>query len=146
MKATAIILFIGVTLFAGASLSQAARTLNRCTLAREMAARGVPRDQLARWACIAQRESDYRTWVVGPANSDGSNDYGIFQLNNLYWCQPANGRFSHNGCRISCNDLLTDDITNSVRCAQRVLSEQGWGAWSTWRFCNGNLPSINDCF
>ncbi|XP_002135314.1 lysozyme E-like [Drosophila pseudoobscura] len=129
-----------------ASASHAARTMDRCTLAREMSNLGVPRDQLARWACIAQHESDYRTWVVGPANSDGSNDYGIFQINNYYWCAPPSGRFSYNECGLSCNSLLTDDITKSVRCAQKVLSQQGWSAWSTWKYCSGSLPSINNCF
>ncbi|XP_017104049.2 lysozyme X-like [Drosophila bipectinata] len=123
-----------------------ARTMDRCSLAREMSARGIPRGELARWACIAEHESSYRTGVVGPANSDGSNDYGIFQINDLYWCQPPSGKFSHNGCHINCNDLLTDDITNSVRCAQTVLGAQGWSAWSTWHFCSGNLPPIDDCF
>ncbi|KAH8339594.1 hypothetical protein KR067_000108 [Drosophila pandora] len=123
-----------------------ARTMDRCSLAREMSNRGVPRGELARWACIAQHESSYRTGVVGPTNPDGSNDYGLFQINDRYWCQPSSGKFSYNGCRINCNDLLTDDITNSVRCAQAVMGAQGWSAWSVWRFCSGNLPPIDDCF
>ncbi|EDW38700.1 GL21414, partial [Drosophila persimilis] len=56
------------------------------------------------------------------------------------------GRFSYNESGLSCNNLLTDDITNSVRCAQKVLSQQEWSAWSTWKYCDGSLPSINDCF
>ncbi|XP_018784510.1 PREDICTED: lysozyme 1-like [Bactrocera latifrons] len=121
-------------------------TLNRCSLAREMSRLGVPRDQLARWACIAEHESSYRTHIKGPTNSNGSNDYGIFQINNYYWCQPANGRFSHNECKLSCDALLTDDITNSVRCARKIQAQQGWKAWSTWKYCSGTLPSIDSCF
>ncbi|XP_017103995.2 lysozyme S [Drosophila bipectinata] len=137
--------FIVLFALACAAPALAGRTLDRCSLAREMSNLGVPRDQLDKWTCIAQHESDYRTWVVGPANSDGSNDYGIFQINDLYWCQPE-GRFSYNECGLSCNDLLSDDITNSVRCAQKVLSQQGWGAWSVWHYCSGWLPSIDECF
>ncbi|XP_020801523.1 lysozyme B-like [Drosophila serrata] len=122
------------------------RTMDRCSLAREMSNLGVPRDQLARWTCIAEHESSYRTHVVGPTNYNGSNDYGIFQINDYYWCSPPSGRFSYNECGLSCNALLTDDITHSVRCAQKVLSQQGWSAWSTWHFCNGWLPSIDSCF
>ncbi|XP_032309534.1 lysozyme E-like [Drosophila ananassae] len=122
------------------------RTFDRCSLAKEMSALGVPRDQLARWTCIAQHESGFRTNVVGATNSNGSNDYGIFQINNYYWCAPPSGRFSYNECGLSCNALLTDDITHSVRCAQKVLSQQGWSAWSTWHFCSGSLPSIDSCF
>ncbi|XP_011180841.2 lysozyme 1 [Zeugodacus cucurbitae] len=122
------------------------KTFNRCSLAREMSRLGVPRDQLARWTCIAEHESSYRTGIVGPTNYNGSNDYGIFQINNYYWCQPANGRFSYNECRLSCNALLTDDISNSVRCARKIQGQQGWSAWSTWKYCNGALPSIDSCF
>ncbi|EDV95954.1 lysozyme S [Drosophila grimshawi] len=122
-----------------------ARTMDRCSLANEMSNLGVPRDQLARWTCIAERESSYRTHVVGPANTDGSHDHGIFQLNDRYWCQ-ARGRRSSNLCGLSCDTVRTDDITNAVRCAQRVLSIQGWTAWSVWRFCSGDLPSIDPCF
>ncbi|XP_034103458.1 lysozyme B-like [Drosophila albomicans] len=139
--------FIVVVLAALALATPAlARTMDRCSLAKEMAKLGVPRDQLARWTCIAEHESSYRTGVVGPPNSDGSNDYGIFQINDRYWCQPPNGKKSSNGCGLSCKALLSDDITKSVRCAQKVLQQQGWPAWSTWKFCNGHLPSIDPCF
>ncbi|XP_034103467.1 lysozyme E-like [Drosophila albomicans] len=119
------------------------RNMDRCSLAREMSNLGVPRDQLARWTCIADQKSNYRTSAVGPKNSDGSQDYGIFQISSLFWCQPANGRFSHNECSINCKDLVTDDITNSVRCAQKILGKQGWSAWAG---CDGSLPSIDGCF
>jgi len=138
--------FLVICVLALAASIILARTMDRCSLAREMSNLGVPRDQLSKWTCIAEHESSYRTEVVGPPNSDGSNDYGIFQINDLYWCQPPSGKFSHNGCGLSCNDLLTDDISRSVRCAQTVLGQQGWPAWSTWHFCSGDLPPIDDCF
>lgn len=143
MKSIVVVLLVALAWAASPAL---ALTMDRCSLAQEMDRLGVPRDQLARWACIAEHESDYRTGVVGPPNSDGSNDYGIFQINDRYWCQPSNNKKSANGCGVSCEALLSDDITSSVRCAQKVLKEQGWSAWSTWKFCNGNLPSIDDCF
>ncbi|XP_037813933.1 lysozyme 1B [Lucilia sericata] len=123
-----------------------AKTFTRCSLARAMYALGVPKSELARWTCIAKYESHYRTHVVGPANTDGSHDYGIFQINDRYWCKPSNGRSSHNGCNVYCDDLLEDDISESVYCAQHVKSKQGWSAWTTWAKCNGNLPSIDECF
>ncbi|XP_017059589.1 lysozyme P-like [Drosophila ficusphila] len=138
--------FIVICVLFLAAVSTEAKTMDRCSLAREMANLGVPRDQLAKWTCIAQHESEYITSAVGKPNSNGSKDYGIFQINNKYWCQPAEGGFSYNECGVSCNSLLTDDITTSVRCAQKVLRQQGWTAWSTWKYCSGSLPSINSCF
>lgn len=123
------------------------RTLDRCELAREMDDLDVPRDELARWVCIAEHESSYRTWVVGPPNSDGSRDHGIFQINDRYWCLPSDGGRSSNGCQVNCDALRTDHINRAVRCAQKVKREQGWDAWSVYRpHCSGRLPSIADCF
>lgn len=123
------------------------RVFDRCSLAREMDDLGVPRDELARWVCIAEHESSYRTWIVGPPNSDGSRDHGIFQINDRYWCLPSDGRRSSNGCNVNCDALRTDSINRAVRCAQQVLRAQGWGAWSVYRpKCSGQLPSIEDCF
>ncbi|KAM8709435.1 hypothetical protein ACLKA7_016268 [Drosophila subpalustris] len=137
------VLIVLVTLaFAAPALS---RTMDRCSLARELADLGVPRDQLSKWTCIAQHESSFRTGITGKKNKNGTNDYGIFQINNKFWCQSESRR-SHNECKISCNDLLTDDIASSVRCARKIQGKQGWKAWSTWKFCKGDLPSIDSCF
>ncbi|XP_030560718.1 lysozyme B-like [Drosophila novamexicana] len=125
------------------------RTMDRCSLAREMSDLGVPRNQLNKWTCIAEHESNYRTDVVGPMNGNGSHDYGIFQINDLYWCEPSHGPSygrSSNICEIDCDDLLGNSIVNDVRCAQKVYKEQGWCAWTTWHQCSGALPSIDDCF
>ncbi|XP_017467409.1 PREDICTED: lysozyme D-like [Rhagoletis zephyria] len=80
--------------------------LNRCSLAHEMPRLGVLRDKLARWACIAEQESSYRSDVIGPTYNDGSHDYDICQINDYFWCQPASGLFSYNQCHVGCNELL----------------------------------------
>lgn len=121
-------------------------TYDRCSLARQLSSMGVPRNELPAWTCIAEHESSYRSWVVGPANSDGSSDYGLFQINNRYWCQSNNGAFSYNQCQTSCEALVGEDLWPSLNCALLVKNQQGWSAWATWRFCNGYLPSIDGCF
>uniref|UniRef100_A0A1I8MC29 Lysozyme n=1 Tax=Musca domestica TaxID=7370 RepID=A0A1I8MC29_MUSDO len=120
-------------------------TIDRCTLVKRMYAMGVPKSELPKWACIADRESNYRLHVVGPKNRDGTQDYGVFQINNRWWCKDASGRKTANGCKIACNDLL-DNLDNSIKCALTVKKEQGWKAWSTLKFCEGKLPSVNSCF
>lgn len=122
------------------------RVYDRCSLARELNNLGVPKYEIGNWVCIAQHESTFNSYTVGPANYDGSQDYGIFQINNRYWCSPPFGEFSHNICRIGCTELLNDSIEADLRCAQLIVREQGWGAWSTWQRCSGNIPNIYDCF
>ncbi|XP_030374009.1 lysozyme X-like [Scaptodrosophila lebanonensis] len=123
------------------------RTLDRCTLARELDNLNVPRHELPTWVCIAKYESSFRTHVVGPPNTDGSNDYGIFQINDRYWCQPSNGKYSSNGCGINCDVLLSENIAASVHCAQIVKNQQGLEAWSVYNpHCRGQLESVDDCF
>ncbi|SPP84776.1 lysozyme P-like [Drosophila guanche] len=121
----------------------ASRILDRCSLAREMTQHGVPRDQLAHWACIAEKQSNYHTDAVSPANKEGFRSYGIFQISNQYWCYSANETPREVECRTVCEVFLEDDIGMSVMCARKIQEKQGWSAWPG---CTGSLPSIDDCF
>ncbi|XP_017059595.1 lysozyme A/C-like [Drosophila ficusphila] len=116
------------------------RIMNRCSLAREMDDLDVPRDQLDKWTCIANSSSFYNT------NYRKKTDYGIFHISEIYWCRNQTGGKSDNLCSVNCEELLTDDITKSVRCAQKILEIQGWSAWFPWAGCNLSLPTIDDCF
>lgn len=51
--------------------------------------------------CLVESESSYRTDIVGPPNVDGSRDWGLFQINDRYWCQ---GQYagSKNMCGKNC--------------------------------------------
>ncbi|XP_053965636.1 lysozyme P-like [Anastrepha ludens] len=130
------------------SISINARIFDRCSLARELSRLRVPRGNIAAWVCIAQYESTFNSAAIGPPNSDGSRDWGIFQINDRFWCDPQDGRRSSNACRTPCRALTTDNISVSVRCARQVQSAQGFGAWTVWNNqCRGGaaLPNINDC-
>ena len=141
LKLTLSVLFVLLALQA-----TAAKRYDRCSLARELSRLGVPRNDLSAWVCIAKFESEYNTQAVGPPNTDGSQDYGIFQINSLYWCAPPSGAFSHNMCGIRCQDLLVDSVQPSLGCSQKIKNAQGWAAWTMWKKCDGQLPSIDDCF
>uniref|UniRef100_A0AAR2JFJ0 lysozyme n=1 Tax=Pygocentrus nattereri TaxID=42514 RepID=A0AAR2JFJ0_PYGNA len=70
--------------------------------------------------CLANAESSFNTRITNK-NSDGSTDYGIFQINNRWWC--SDGQFpSH--C-----ELLTDNISTATQCAKTIVSQQGISAW-----------------
>lgn len=45
-------------------------------------------------------ESSGNTAAVGGPNTDGSYDYGLFQINSRYWCTVGS---PGNGCNIDCN-------------------------------------------
>ncbi|KAI4895954.1 hypothetical protein NFI96_020226 [Prochilodus magdalenae] len=106
-----------------------AKRFTRCELARTLKAAGMSDVgvSLANWVCLANAESGYNTQATNK-NSDGSTDYGIFQINNRWWC--SNGQYpSHNICRISCSELLTDDISTAIQCAKTIVRQQGITAW-----------------
>ncbi|XP_039954297.1 lysozyme P-like [Bactrocera tryoni] len=124
------------------------RILDKCSLTRELAGLGIPRANIPNWVCIAQYESNYNTAELGPPNPDGSRDWGIFHINDRYWCDPGDGRPSANTCQVSCQSLNTDDIAAAVTCARQIIRTQGFAAWNTWNNnCGGgaNVPSIDDC-
>ncbi|XP_026471188.1 lysozyme-like [Ctenocephalides felis] len=121
-----------------------ARILTRCQIAQELSKQGFPRDLLDHWVCLVEAESSGNTAAVGPPNNDGSRDYGLFQINNKYWCQNgAPGK----DCNVSCEDLLTDDISRASTCAKLIYNRHGFSAWYGWQAkCQTSRPDISGCF
>ncbi|KAL6084632.1 hypothetical protein STEG23_025814, partial [Scotinomys teguina] len=91
-----------------------------------------------RWLCVAHYESGFDTSFVDH-NSDGSSEYGIFQLNSAWWCN--NGVTStQNLCHMNCNDLLNNHITDDIMCAKHVVTlHKSMNAWDSWnQHCAGH--------
>ncbi|XP_029985571.1 lysozyme C-like [Sphaeramia orbicularis] len=111
------------------------RRFERCEWARTLRDYGMDGYRgisLANWVCLTRWESNYRTDATNH-NRDNSTDYGIFQINNRWWCQDE-GFKSANGCKISCRELLTDDVTAAITCAKRVVRDPASiRAWYGWR-------------
>ncbi|XP_053605609.1 lysozyme-like isoform X2 [Plodia interpunctella] len=95
--------------------------------------------------CLVEAESSRRTGVVGGPDDDGSYDYGLFQINDRYWCNS--GATPGKGCDVRCKDLLSDDITVASVCAKKIYRQQGFPAWLGWKNeCHGRaLPSLDTC-
>ncbi|XP_055910463.1 lysozyme c-1-like [Eupeodes corollae] len=107
---------------------------------------GIPRSDLPDWVCLVRYESNFKTTATN-TNKNKTKDWGIFQINDRWWCKPDDGRQSHNGCNINCSSLLKDDITAAVNCAKRVKKEQGFKAWYGWKsHCQTTKISVNECF
>ncbi|XP_072570889.1 lysozyme C-like [Paramormyrops kingsleyae] len=111
------------------------KIFTRCDLARKLKASGMDGYKgysLANWVCLAKWESDYNTASIN-RNSDGSTDYGIFQINSRWWCNNHKTPTS-NGCGIDCSALQSDNIDVAIQCAKRVARDpNGISAWVAWR-------------
>ncbi|NXA33732.1 LYSC protein, partial [Eudromia elegans] len=113
----------------------------RCELAAAMKRLGLHNFRgysLGNWVCAAKYESSFNTGAVN-RNRDGSSDYGILQINSRWWCNDGRTSGAKNICKISCNALLSSDITASVNCAKKIVSDKnGMNAWVAWRkYCKG---------
>ncbi|XP_018531565.1 lysozyme C [Lates calcarifer] len=130
--------------------SASAKVFDRCEWARVLKSNGMDGYggySLANWVCLTYHESRYNTRATN-RNSNGSTDYGIFQINSRYWCSDG-GPSVNNGCNIRCSELLTDDVTVAIRCTKRVMQDRpGITAWRAWtRRCeNQDLSSyVSGC-
>ncbi|KAG6449381.1 hypothetical protein O3G_MSEX006015 [Manduca sexta] len=121
-----------------------ARQFSRCELVRELRRQGFPNAQLRNWVCLIEVESNRITNRVSRVNSDGSRNYGLFQISDRYWCN--NGPTPGKDCNVRCSDLLTSDIRSASVCAKRIYNRHGFRAWNGWRNrCQRDLPNISSC-
>ncbi|KAM6902473.1 lysozyme C-like [Xenentodon cancila] len=107
----------------------------RCEWARLLKSQGMDGYRgysLANWVCLTWWESNYNTNIINH-NTDGSTDYGIFQINSRWWCDDGQIPTS-NACNIRCSEFLTDNIGVAINCAKRIVRDpNGIEAWVAWR-------------
>ena len=104
---------------AGGGSSTIHRSGPTFTLAELWTQAGGSRNLAPIMAAIAMAESGGRTDNVGGPNSDGTYDYGLWQINS-----------SHT--QFDRNRLLTDPVYNA-RAAVSIERSQGLGAWTTYK-------------
>lgn len=100
--------------------------------------------------CIAKQESNYETSAIGRLNADGSEDHGLFQISDIYWCDDEG---QGKGCNMACSELRDSDISNDVDCMLKIheehtfLSGDGFNAWTTYPRCKDQSEEyIRGCF
>ncbi|KAJ8721288.1 hypothetical protein PYW07_002064 [Mythimna separata] len=122
-----------------------ARYFTRCQLVAELRRQGFPANQLRDWVCLVEHESGRYTHRVSPMNSNGSRDYGLFQINDRYWCSTTNR--PGKDCNVTCAQLLLDNITIASNCAKIIYRRHKFDAWYGWKnHCRGKpLPDISKC-
>ncbi|XP_018014658.1 lysozyme c-1-like [Hyalella azteca] len=133
--------FLAAVLLAVISLSASCygKIYTKCELAKELKCiYGFAQSSLGDWVCLVQHESSFNTAAVG--QNKGSKDYGLFQINDYYWCNSGTGT---NDCNINCDKLKDNDIADDVKCAKKIFGRHGFNAWYGWKNnCKGkNLSS-----
>uniref|UniRef100_A0A8C8VK20 Sperm acrosome membrane-associated protein 3 n=1 Tax=Pelusios castaneus TaxID=367368 RepID=A0A8C8VK20_9SAUR len=116
-------------------MANEAKIFSRCELAymlHEEGLDGYEGYSLANWICMAFFESGFNS-AAEDENADGSTDYGIFQINSHVWCNNYRSP-TENLCHLPCTDLLSDDITDDIICAKRIVRDpQGMDACKLFR-------------
>nr|WIM01382.1 lysozyme [Limnephilus flavicornis] len=136
--------FVIVVLFALVALQSAsAKIFTRCDLAKELQRQGFARATLENWVCLVEAESSRNTAVKGGPNSNGSYDWGLYQINDGFWCKPG---VVAGDCKAKCESFITDDITLASTCAKLIYARHGYKAWYGWTAkCQGALPDLSSC-
>merc|ERR1711936_757838 len=116
------------------------KTFQKCDLASQLLAYGgaFTKSNIGDWICLTYYESSWKTSSKGGPNYDGSYDYGLFQINDYYWCyasSPSSAQ-KYSDCNINCSNLLDDNITDDEKCATTIYNRHGFDAWYGW---------INNC-
>ncbi|XP_077727962.1 lysozyme C, milk isozyme [Canis aureus] len=130
-----------ITILSYFFVADEAKIFSKCELARKLKSMGMDGFHgysLANWVCMAEYESNFNTQAFNGRNSNGSSDYGIFQLNSKWWCK-SNSHSSANACNIMCSKFLDDNIDDDITCAKRVVKDpNGMSAWVAWvKHCKG---------
>ncbi|KAI5639915.1 c-type lysozyme/alpha-lactalbumin family domain-containing protein [Phthorimaea operculella] len=136
--------FMFMLLVLGVVLQTQAYHMTECQLLHALRNNGFPEHQLRNWMCLVQNESGRCTNKISPVNKNGSRDYGLFQINDKYWCSNTN--VPGKDCHVTCADLITDDITKAAKCAKKIYKRHGFRAWYGWiNHCQGALPPLPHC-
>ncbi|CAH2077003.1 unnamed protein product, partial [Iphiclides podalirius] len=122
-----------------------AKQMSRCELVQELRRHGFPENKMRDWVCLVEHESGRRTDIMSKQNSNGSRDYGLFQINDKYWC--SNSGTPGKDCNVTCKQLLSNDISKAATCAKKIFQRHGFDAWYGWKnHCRGKaLPDIRSC-
>ena len=70
--------------------------------------------------CIAKNESHFRLNLIN-TNTNGSKDYGLFQINDKWWIDHERG------CGYDRDEIL--DVINNISCAKIIYDRRGFKPW-----------------
>uniref|UniRef100_H3AT74 lysozyme n=1 Tax=Latimeria chalumnae TaxID=7897 RepID=H3AT74_LATCH len=121
---------------------------SRCELARVLQNAGMNGYwgySLGNWLCMSYYESGYNTQAIDH-DSNGSTDYGIFQINSYWWCYDGTPG-GKNACNIRCSQergLDSPSVIHAVRCViAKIATVLSWLSYNVplMRQRNGGLSN-----
>ncbi|XP_053309294.1 lysozyme C-1-like [Spea bombifrons] len=119
--------------------------IDKCALAQKLKEGGVigiKNYKLEDYLCLAHYASGYDTSM-----HTSRTEYGIFQINSFWWCTDGKTIGRKNICGMRCSDLLDEDVTDDIRCLNRIVREpKGLESWIPWEVsCKGkDVSSFSD--
>ena len=99
---------VAITFLTLLLINSEAKKYSKCEFARTMYSAGFSKASLPNWYCLVKAESDSNSGIRGPKNSNGSYDYGIFQINDKYWCKVG---YNGGDCNKNCNSKYINKLT-----------------------------------
>lgn len=91
----------------------------------------ISHDDLNKWTCIVEHSSNFSTQKN--VDDSGITSYGLFQLNDRYFCERNAG--DHRICDVPCLKFDDEFFGDDIQCAQKIyethlqLFGSGFGAW-----------------
>lgn len=110
---------------------------SQCQIASYLRASGFPETSIGTMVCISKYESSYNCDAKN-TNTDGSSDYGLFQINSYYWCS-GDPKSKYNECGVSCTSLY--NCQSNSNCAYKVWKQQGYTAWYGYQYHKSECDS-----
>jgi lysozyme C len=103
---------------------------SECQVATYLKNAGFPQTNVPTMVCISKYESSFNCDAIN-VNTDGSGDYGLFQINSYYWCS-GDPLSKYNQCGVSCTSVY--DCQANAKCAYTVWKQQGYNAWYGYKY------------
>uniref|UniRef100_A0A224Y095 lysozyme n=1 Tax=Panstrongylus lignarius TaxID=156445 RepID=A0A224Y095_9HEMI len=140
-----VVIFVLIAGFAIINQAQA-KQFSECELARLLhRTYRFDKSKTNNFVCLAAAESSLNTHRTNK-NRNGSTDYGLFQINNMYWCTTPGYASRSNECRTTCSEFLNNDISKAVACANKVYARHGYLAWEGWKAkCRRGVRDLSYC-
>lgn len=95
------------------------RVFTRCELARELHyEHNFMRENLDDWVCLVEFESRFNTSAIYGPNTNGSFDWGLFQINDGWWCTVGS---PGKDCNIDCNSKCVMNLLRTYFVVLKIV-------------------------